>query len=49
MLNLLIRMLRTGRLVVAGPLPPQPGRLLDLTEVRDLLPTANGIQAARTL
>ncbi|MFF3017200.1 STAS domain-containing protein [Streptomyces sp. NPDC057939] len=49
MLNLLIRMLRTGRLVVAGPVPPRLERLLELTQVRDLLPTAEGIAAARAL
>ncbi|MFF4321255.1 STAS domain-containing protein [Streptomyces sp. NPDC001568] len=49
LLNLLIRMLHTGRLVLAGPVPPRLGRLLDLTQVRDLLPSADGIAAARTL
>ncbi|MFD3682816.1 STAS domain-containing protein [Streptomyces sp. NPDC058613] len=49
MLNLMVRMLRTGRLVVAGPVPPRLGRLLDLTQVRAVLPTADGIDAARTL
>ncbi|MFD3328018.1 STAS domain-containing protein [Streptomyces sp. NPDC058701] len=49
MLNLMVRVLRTGRLVVAGPVPPRLGRLLDLTQVRDLLPTADGIDAARSL
>ncbi|MFD3330997.1 hypothetical protein [Streptomyces sp. NPDC058701] len=47
MLNLLVRMLHTGRLV--SPVPVQLGRLLDLTQVRDLLPTADGIDAARTV
>ncbi|MCY0945777.1 MULTISPECIES: STAS domain-containing protein [Streptomyces] len=49
MLNLMVRMLRTGRLVLAGPVPPRLGRLLDLTQARDLFPTADGIEAARTL
>ncbi|MFD3761471.1 STAS domain-containing protein [Streptomyces sp. NPDC058622] len=49
LLNLLVRMLHTGRLVVAGPVPLQLGRLLDLTQVRGVLPTADGIAAARTL
>ncbi|MFD3544842.1 STAS domain-containing protein [Streptomyces sp. NPDC058655] len=49
MLNLMIRMLRTGCLVVAGPVPPRLGRLLDLTQVRAVLPTADGIDAARAL
>ncbi|MFD3940765.1 STAS domain-containing protein [Streptomyces sp. NPDC058611] len=49
MLNLIIRILRTGRLVMAGPVPPQLGWLLDLTQVRAVLPTADGIEAARAL
>lgn len=49
MLNLMVRMLHTGRLVVAGPVPVQLGRLLDFTQVRDLLRTTDGIEAARTL
>ncbi|MFD3781732.1 STAS domain-containing protein [Streptomyces sp. NPDC058612] len=49
MLNLMVRVLRTGRLVVAGPVPPRLGRPLDLTQVRAVLPTADGIEAARTL
>ncbi len=49
LLNLMVRVLRTGRLVVAGPVPPRLGRLLDLTQVRGLLPTTDGIDAARSL
>ncbi len=49
MLNLMLLVRRTGRLVLAGPLPHQLSRLLDLTEARDLFPTAESIDAARTL
>lgn len=49
MLNLMVRMLRTGRLIAAGPVPPRLGRLLDLTQLRAVLPTADSIDAARTL
>ncbi|OEJ35135.1 STAS domain-containing protein [Streptomyces subrutilus] len=49
MLNLMLLVRRTGRLVLAGPLPHQLGRLLDLTAARDLFPTAEGIDAARAL
>ncbi|MFD3679166.1 STAS domain-containing protein [Streptomyces sp. NPDC058613] len=49
MLNLMVRMLHTGRLVLAGPVPEQLGWLLDLTQVRAVLPTADGIEAARAL
>ncbi|MFF3215540.1 STAS domain-containing protein [Streptomyces sp. NPDC002886] len=50
MLNLMVRMLHTDRLVVAGPVPEQLGRLLDLTQVRGILRiTDDGIDAARTL
>ncbi|WP_079407421.1 STAS domain-containing protein [Streptomyces sp. 3211] len=49
MLNLMMIMLRTGRLVLAGPVPPRLGRVLDLTQARELFPTAAGIDAARSL
>ncbi|MFD3762624.1 STAS domain-containing protein [Streptomyces sp. NPDC058622] len=49
MLNLMVRMLRTGRLVVSGPVPARLGRVLVLAEVRGLFPTADGIDAARAL
>ncbi|MFD9359971.1 STAS domain-containing protein [Streptomyces sp. NPDC060031] len=48
-LSLMLHLLRTGRLVLAGPVPPRLDRLLDLTETRDLFPTADGIEAARIL
>ncbi|MER6639682.1 hypothetical protein ABT285_29620 [Streptomyces microflavus] len=49
MLHLIIHMLHTGPLVLAGPVPLQLGRILDLTKLRDVLPTADGIDVARTL
>lgn len=49
MLNLMLIVLRSGRLVLAGPQPAQLGRLLDLTAVRTLFPAAAGIEAARVL
>lgn len=49
MLNEMLLLLRTGRLVLAGPLPDQLARLLDLTQARDLFPVADGIKAASSL
>ncbi|MFD9305423.1 STAS domain-containing protein [Streptomyces sp. NPDC060048] len=49
MLNLMLILLRTGRLILAGPVPTRLGRLLDLTGAREVFPTADGIEAARTL
>lgn len=49
MLNLMLSLRRTGRLVLAGPVPPRLGRLLEVTGARDLFPTADGIEAARSL
>ncbi|MFD9336203.1 STAS domain-containing protein [Streptomyces sp. NPDC060028] len=49
MLNQMLLLLRTGRLVLAGPVPPQLGRLLDLTEARDLFPVADSVEAASSL
>ncbi|MGW2586349.1 STAS domain-containing protein [Streptomyces virginiae] len=49
MLNLMVRLLRSGRLVLAGPVPHQLDRLLELTQARDLFPTAESVAAARTL
>ncbi|MEU9235587.1 STAS domain-containing protein [Streptomyces subrutilus] len=49
MLNQMLLVRRTGRLVLAGPLPHQLDRLLDLTAARDLFATVEGIDAARTL
>ncbi|MFD3557562.1 STAS domain-containing protein [Streptomyces goshikiensis] len=49
MLNLMLILMRTGRLVLVGPVSPRLGRVLDLTQARDLFPTTDGIDAARTL
>ncbi|MEU9032692.1 STAS domain-containing protein [Streptomyces sp. NPDC048383] len=49
MLNLMLLLLRTGRLVLAGPLPDRLGRLLDITEARTLFTTTDSIQEARAL
>ncbi|MEU9032573.1 STAS domain-containing protein [Streptomyces sp. NPDC048383] len=49
MLNLMLLLLRSGRLVLAGPLPDRLGRLLDVTEVRALFTTTDGTEAARAL
>lgn len=49
MLNLMLRLRRTGRLVLVGPVPPRMGRLLDLTGTSALFPTAEGVEAARLL
>ncbi|MEU8461730.1 STAS domain-containing protein [Streptomyces sp. NPDC029003] len=48
-LNLMLRVLRTGRLVVAGPVPSQLARVLDLTETRSVFRIADDIASARTL
>ncbi|MFD3807803.1 STAS domain-containing protein [Streptomyces sp. NPDC058611] len=49
MLNQMLMLLRTGRLVLAGPVPHQLDRLLLLTQARDLFTIADGVEAARTL
>ncbi|MEU9415905.1 STAS domain-containing protein [Streptomyces sp. NPDC048272] len=49
MLNVMILLLRTGRLVLAGTVPAQLGRLLDITQARPLFTTADTIEAARAL
>ncbi|MFD3809199.1 STAS domain-containing protein [Streptomyces sp. NPDC058611] len=49
MLNTMLRLLRTGRLVLAGPLPRSLTRVLDPFHVRDLFPTAGSVKEARTL
>ncbi|MGW7344605.1 STAS domain-containing protein [Streptomyces sp. NPDC054854] len=48
-LNQLMRLLRTGRLVVAGPLPPQLVRLFDVTGVGPVITVVNGVETARSL
>ncbi|MER5872897.1 STAS domain-containing protein [Streptomyces sp. NPDC002044] len=49
MLALMLFMLRTGRLVLAGPLPPQLDRRLSLTMMRDLFTVTDGSTAVRAL
>ncbi|MFJ9080319.1 STAS domain-containing protein [Streptomyces sp. NPDC102278] len=49
MLNVMILLLRTGRLVLTGPIAAQLGRLLDLTGAGPLFPTADTVEAARVL
>ncbi|WP_326592484.1 hypothetical protein [Streptomyces sp. NBC_01294] len=49
MLNEMLSLLRTSRLVLAGPLPRTLGRVLELTEADRLFPTADSIEAARAL
>ncbi|MFD3872858.1 hypothetical protein [Streptomyces sp. NPDC058623] len=48
-LNLMLLLLLSGRLVLAGSVPDRLGRLLDVTEVRALFTTTDGIEAARGL
>ncbi|MFF3431386.1 STAS domain-containing protein [Streptomyces sp. NPDC002602] len=48
-LNVMLLLLRTGRLVLAGPIPAQLARLLDLTGAGELFPTAGTVEAARVL
>ncbi|MER6522053.1 STAS domain-containing protein [Streptomyces sp. NPDC001553] len=49
MLNVMILLLNTGRLVLAGTVPPQLGRLLDVTQAGQLFTTADTVEAARNL
>ncbi|MFD5935525.1 STAS domain-containing protein [Streptomyces sp. NPDC060333] len=49
MLNEMLRLLRTGRLVLAGPLPPSLKRVFELTGAGTLFPTAQSVETARTL
>ncbi|MGW6821793.1 STAS domain-containing protein [Streptomyces sp. NPDC055005] len=49
MLNVMILLLNTGRLVLAGTVPPQLGRLLDVTQAGQLFTTADSGEAARGL
>ncbi|MFD9380838.1 STAS domain-containing protein [Streptomyces sp. NPDC059999] len=49
MLNEMLRLLRSGRLVLAGPLPASLERVFELTGVGSLFPTAHSLGAARTL
>ncbi|MGW2587915.1 STAS domain-containing protein [Streptomyces virginiae] len=49
MLNLMVRLLRSGRLVLVGSVPHRLDRLLEPTQARDLFPTAENVAAARIL
>lgn len=49
MLNTMLLPLRTGRLVLAGPMSAQPGRLLDLAGAGQLFPTAVTVEEARVV
>ncbi|WP_392895528.1 STAS domain-containing protein [Streptomyces sp. LN699] len=49
MLNEMLRLLRSGRLVLAGPLPPSLRRVFELTQAGPLFPAADSVEAARTL
>ncbi|WP_150521109.1 STAS domain-containing protein [Streptomyces subrutilus] len=49
MLNQMLRLLRHGRLVLAGPLPGSLARTWEVTEADRLFPTADGVDAARAL
>ncbi|WP_329448214.1 hypothetical protein OG906_00945 [Streptomyces sp. NBC_01426] len=42
-------LLRTGRLVLVGPVPSRLGRLLDVMGAGPLFPTADTVEAARAL
>ncbi|MFG2621798.1 STAS domain-containing protein [Streptomyces sp. NPDC048507] len=48
-LHLLVRLLHSGRLVLAGPLPPQLARLLEVTGMAAAFTVAEGPEAARVL
>ncbi|MFD3336002.1 STAS domain-containing protein [Streptomyces sp. NPDC058700] len=47
MLNTLLLLLRSGRLVLAGPIPVQLDRLMQITQSRNLFTTADSAEAAR--
>ncbi|MGW7059603.1 STAS domain-containing protein [Streptomyces sp. NPDC054904] len=49
MLNTMFHLLRTGRLVLAGPLPRSLARVLEITQAGPLFPTAGSVEEARTL
>ncbi|MET9700894.1 STAS domain-containing protein [Streptomyces sp. NPDC006529] len=49
LLNAMLMLLRSGRLVLAGPVPGQLDRLLEITQSRPLFTTADSIEAARAL
>ncbi|MEV6576478.1 STAS domain-containing protein [Streptomyces sp. NPDC051577] len=49
MLNVMILLLNSGRLVLAGIMPPQLGRLLEVTQAGQLFTIADTVEAARGL
>ncbi|MEU6313141.1 STAS domain-containing protein [Streptomyces sp. NPDC047014] len=49
MLNLMLRVRASDRLVLAGPLPTQLTRVLDLTATREIFTLAESAEAARAL
>ncbi|MFD5890624.1 STAS domain-containing protein [Streptomyces sp. NPDC060334] len=49
MLNVMILLLNTGRLGLAGTVPTQLGRLLDVTGAGQLFTTADTVETARGL
>ncbi|MFJ5812263.1 STAS domain-containing protein [Streptomyces sp. NPDC093093] len=49
MLNEMLRLLRSGRLVLAGPIPPSLRRVFELTGAGLLFATAESVEAARIL
>ncbi|MFF4321377.1 STAS domain-containing protein [Streptomyces sp. NPDC001568] len=49
MLNTMLYLLRSGRLVLAGPLPRSLARVLELTQADRLFTVAAGVEEARTL
>ncbi|MFD3330029.1 STAS domain-containing protein [Streptomyces sp. NPDC058701] len=49
MLTLMLLLRRSGRLVLAGPLPVQLDRRMTLTAIRDLFPVVDGTENARAV
>ncbi|MER6387322.1 STAS domain-containing protein [Streptomyces sp. NPDC060334] len=49
LLNHMVILLRSGRLVLAGPVPPRLERLLELTEARALFTITDGVDEARAM
>ncbi|MFD3872249.1 STAS domain-containing protein [Streptomyces sp. NPDC058623] len=48
-LYVLLRTCRSGRLVLAGPVPSRLERLFDMTGVASLFTVVDGVEAARSL
>ncbi|MEU3723660.1 STAS domain-containing protein [Streptomyces sp. NPDC031705] len=49
LLNLLLWLLRTGRLVLIGPTPHRLNRVFDLTQAGDLFRVVDSVEEARLL